>query len=170
MRPSPRPYARRPTPSDSNRRTRTLLVSPFHFDGSYANLFPTLVSGGTAVIPSSRGALVPSDLLQHRCKREIHVLRLHPQLLTAPARQSKSSHDFVTPRSRLVALGGEAMSVTDLRSLWSKVPALRVFNRYGPTETTIAVTNVELTPAMIEGGTVHHWSAPSRRHVRTGRR
>lgn len=29
-----------------------------------------------------------------------------------------------------------------------------MFNRYGPTETTIAVTNVELTSPMIDGGTV----------------
>jgi acyl-CoA synthetase (AMP-forming)/AMP-acid ligase II len=34
------------------------------------------------------------------------------------------------------------------------VPAIRVFNRYGPTETTISVTNVELTADSTEGGTV----------------
>ena len=54
----------------------------------------------------------------------------------------------------IIALGGEAITATDLRSLWSRVPAVRVFNRYGPTETTIAVTNVELTPDTIERDTV----------------
>ena len=34
------------------------------------------------------------------------------------------------------------------------MPKVRVFNRYGPTETTIAVTNVELTPEMIQQDTV----------------
>jgi acyl-CoA synthetase (AMP-forming)/AMP-acid ligase II len=33
-----------------NRATRTLCVSPFYFDGSFATLFPTLFSGGAVVI------------------------------------------------------------------------------------------------------------------------
>src|ERR1700722_8274462 len=39
--------------------TRTLCVSPFHFDGSYANLFPTLVSGGTVVMRPREALLYP---------------------------------------------------------------------------------------------------------------
>ena len=31
--------------------TRTLCVSPFHFDGSYGTAFPTLIAGGSLVIP-----------------------------------------------------------------------------------------------------------------------
>jgi len=53
-----------------------------------------------------------------------------------------------------IALGGEAITVADLRGLWSHAPTVRVFNRYGPTETTIAVTNFELTPSSIEDGAV----------------
>ena len=54
----------------------------------------------------------------------------------------------------IIGVGGEACSAADLRTVWSYAPAIRVFNRYGPTETTIAVTNVELTPAMIENDIV----------------
>src|SRR5665213_1922378 len=35
---------------DLDRETRTLCVSPFYFDGSFATLFPTLFSGGAVVI------------------------------------------------------------------------------------------------------------------------
>ena len=35
---------------DLDRATRTLCVSPFHFDGSFGTLFPTLYSGGAVVI------------------------------------------------------------------------------------------------------------------------
>ncbi len=31
--------------------TRSLCVSPFHFDGSYGTLFPTLIAGGCVTIP-----------------------------------------------------------------------------------------------------------------------
>ena len=41
------------------RTTRTLCISPFHFDGSYANLFPTLVSGGTVVVRPRDALLFP---------------------------------------------------------------------------------------------------------------
>jgi acyl-CoA synthetase (AMP-forming)/AMP-acid ligase II len=55
---------------------------------------------------------------------------------------------------QVVALGGEACAVADVRALWAAAPQLRVFNRYGPTETTIAVTHIELTPERLAGGTV----------------
>jgi len=53
-----------------------------------------------------------------------------------------------------VALGGEASSPAEVRALWEAAPGIRVFNRYGPTETTIAVTHIELTPELLAGGTV----------------
>jgi acyl-CoA synthetase (AMP-forming)/AMP-acid ligase II len=53
-----------------------------------------------------------------------------------------------------IALGGEAVSITDLRALWAQAPSMRVFNRYGPTETTIAVTNAELSQDVIDSGVV----------------
>jgi acyl-coenzyme A synthetase/AMP-(fatty) acid ligase len=67
---------------------------------------------------------------------------------------SRQLSELADSTLEVIALGGEAFTVADLRSLWSRVPALRVFNRYGPTETTIAVTNVELTPGMVEGGRI----------------
>ena len=54
----------------------------------------------------------------------------------------------------MVALGGEACSAADVEALWAAAPGVRVFNRYGPTETTIAVTHVELTPGMVADGVV----------------
>ena len=39
--------------------TTTLCVSPFHFDGSYANLFSTLIMGGTVVIRPREALLFP---------------------------------------------------------------------------------------------------------------
>ena len=49
-----------------------------------------------------------------------------------------------------MALGGEAPSTADIRAVWAASPGLRVVNRYGPTETTIAVailTDAELLDA-----------------------
>jgi len=47
----------------------------------------------------------------------------------------------------MVAVGGEALSGPDVAALWERVPQVRVFNRYGPTETTITVTNHRVSEA-----------------------
>lgn len=133
--------------------TRTLCVSPFHFDGSYANLFPTLVSGGTVVMRPRESLLYPRTFYNTIATERITYSGFTPSYL----RLLLASPQLATLRDStltMIALGGEAISVADLRALWSSVPSLHVFNRYGPTETTIAVTNVELTSDMIEGGVV----------------
>jgi amino acid adenylation domain-containing protein len=136
-----------------NQTTRTLLVSPFHFDGSYANLFSTLISGGTVIMRPREALLYPRTFFNTIAKEQITYSGFTPSylrlLLASPQMSNLGATSLAT-----IALGGEAIPVADLRHLWSKVPAIRVFNRYGPTETTIAVTNVELTPDMIEEGVV----------------
>jgi acyl-coenzyme A synthetase/AMP-(fatty) acid ligase len=133
--------------------TRTLCVSPFHFDGSYANLFPTLVAGGTVVMRPREALLYPRMFFNTITSEGITYSGFTPSylrlLLASPQLATLRDSALAT-----IALGGEAITVTDLHTLWSTVPSLRVFNRYGPTETTIAVTNLELTPAMVEGGVV----------------
>jgi acyl-coenzyme A synthetase/AMP-(fatty) acid ligase len=135
------------------RTTRTLCVSPFHFDGSYANLFPTLVVGGTVIIRPREALLFPRTFFNTVEQEKITYSGFTPsylRVLLASPQVSNLSNSTL----EMIALGGEAISVTDLRAFWARLPSIRVFNRYGPTETTIAVTNVELTPDMIEGGTV----------------
>jgi len=136
-----------------SRATRTLCVSPFHFDGSYANLFPTLVSGGTVIIRARDALLFPRTFFNTIAKEKINYSGFTPSYL----RLLLASPQMVALRDstlEILAFGGEACSASDLRALWSYAPAIRVFNRYGPTETTIAVTNVELTPDTIDDGRV----------------
>ncbi len=136
-----------------DRTTRTLCVSPFHFDGSYANVFPTLVSGGTVVMRPREALLYPRTFFNAIASEEITYAGFTPsylRLLLASPQFAELAHSTLT----MIALGGEALTTADLRALWMKVPTLRVFNRYGPTETTICVTNVELTESSIDGGTV----------------
>lgn len=133
--------------------TRTLCVSPFHFDGSYANLFPTLVSGGTVVIRPREALLYPRTFFKAVASEKITYSGFTPsylRLLMASRQIGELKNSTLT----MIALGGEALSAGDLITLWSHAPGIRVFNRYGPTEATIAVTNVELTPEMIEDGPV----------------
>jgi D-alanine--poly(phosphoribitol) ligase subunit 1 len=136
-----------------DRATRTLCVSPFHFDGSYATLFPTLTSGGQAVIRPRDALLFPRTFFNALKAEGITFSGFTPSylrlLLSSPQISTIGDTTLDT-----IALGGEACSASELRSLWSWAPQLRVFNRYGPTETTLAVTNEELTIDIIADGTV----------------
>jgi amino acid adenylation domain-containing protein len=133
--------------------TKTLCVSPFHFDGSYANLFPTLISGGTVVIRPREALLFPRTFFRAIEEEEITYSGFTPSYLRLLL-ASRQVADLKDSSLQVVAFGGEALTAADLGALWAHAPTLRVFNRYGPTEATIAVTNAELTPDMIEGGVV----------------
>jgi amino acid adenylation domain-containing protein len=135
------------------RTTRTLCVSPFHFDGSYANLFPTLVAGGTVVIRPREALLFPRTFFNTVAQEKITYSGFTPSYLRLLLASSQIS-SLNDSTLEIIALGGEAISVGDIRALWTHAPSLRVFNRYGPTETTIAVTNVELTRMMIDDGII----------------
>ncbi len=138
---------------DLDRATRTLCVSPFHFDGSFGTLFPTLYSGGAVVIRPRDALLFPRTFFNAVVNERITYTGFSPsylRLLLASPQMAKLADSPLD----VIALGGEASSIADIRSLWSAAPQVRVFNRYGPTETTIAVTHVLLTPEMTADGTV----------------
>jgi D-alanine--poly(phosphoribitol) ligase subunit 1 len=133
--------------------TRTLCVSPFHFDGSFGTLFPTLVAGGSVVVLPRDSLLFPRTFFNAVAREGITYTGFSPsylRLLLGDRQRSK----LAATALRVVALGGEASSAADVAMLWEIAPELRVFNRYGPTETTIAVTHCELSPARVGKGPV----------------
>ena len=134
-------------------QTRTLCVSPFYFDGSFATLFPTLVSGGLVVIRPRDALLFPPTFFHAVASEGITYTGFSPSYLRLLL-ASRHVSTLADSTLEVVALGGEAASTGDVRALWAAAPGVRVFNRYGPTETTIAVTNAELTPAMLAEGSV----------------
>ena len=134
-------------------RTRTLCVSPFYFDGSFATLFPTLVAGGSVVLRPRESLLYPRTFFSTVLDEGITYTGFSPSYL----KLLLASRQVATLRDgplEVVALGGEAASAPDIRALWDVAPQLRVVNRYGPTETTIAVTHLELTRELLADDTV----------------
>lgn len=133
--------------------TRTLCVKPFHFDGSFATLFPTLVCGGTVVLRRRDSLLFPRVFFNTLIAESITNTGVTPSYLRSLIASSQFSELRHSTLSTL-GLGGEAINAADLRVLWEVAPQIRVFNRYGPTETTIAVTQCEITPEMVRSGVI----------------
>ncbi len=133
--------------------TRALCVSPFHFDGSFGTLFPTLFVGGAVVIRPRDALLFPRTFFRAVLNEHITYTGFSPSylrlLLASPQMAQLADSEL-----EVIALGGEASSIADVRALHDVAPSVRVFNRYGPTETTIAVTHVHLTPELVANGVV----------------
>jgi acyl-coenzyme A synthetase/AMP-(fatty) acid ligase len=136
-----------------DRSTRTLCVSPFYFDGSFGTLFPTLYSGGAVVIRPREALLFPRTFFNAVEKEGITYTGFSPSYLRLLLASPQLANLGATSLD-VIALGGEASSIADIRELWAAAPKVRVFNRYGPTEATIAVTHVELSPELVADGTV----------------
>lgn len=133
--------------------TRSLCVSPFHFDGSYGTVFPTLVAGGCLVIPGREQLLFVKPFFTALAAEGITHTGFTPSylrlLLDWPSSSALSSSELKT-----LGLGGEECVAADVARLWELLPGLRVFNRYGPTETTIEVTTYEVEPDDVAAGIV----------------
>ena len=136
-----------------NRSTRALCVSSFHFDGSYGTVFPTLLHGGSLVIPRRENLLFLRQFYRSVREEEITFTGFSPSYLRllVASRQLKL---LAGSELNTVALGGEECAAADVGELWSVLPELKVFNRYGPTETTIAVTNYEVSAQDVASGRI----------------
>ena len=132
---------------------RCLCVSPVHFDGSFSAIFPPLVRGVPLVIPDREALLFPRRFFSIVVSEGITATSFSPSYLRLLRAGGRLQRLADTPL-RVMALGGEAPSTADIRALWDASPGLRVVNRYGPTETTIAVAHLELTPELLDAGPV----------------
>jgi amino acid adenylation domain-containing protein len=126
--------------------TRALSVSAVHFDGSFGTVFTTLVAGGTLVFLPRDALLFPRTFINAVEREAITHTGFSPtylRLLLTDPRLSRLAESALS----LVAVGGEALLGPDVAALWERVPQVRVFNRYGPTETTIMVTHHRVSEA-----------------------
>ena len=89
--------------------TRTLCVSPFHFDGSFGTLFPTLFSGGAIVIRPREALLFPRTFFNTVKNEAITYTGFSPSYLRLLL-SSPQVDRLAGTALEVVALGGEACS------------------------------------------------------------
>lgn len=115
---------------------RVLHASSLAFDASIAEIFNTLVSGGTVVVASRDEVVAPGALADLLHRQRVTHLFATPAVLR-----------HITPDEyqhlRGVIIGGEVCPA-GLATKW-RDPRRRVFNVYGPTETTVACIAYDLS-------------------------
>ncbi len=133
--------------------TRALCVSPVHFDGSFSLVFPTLYRGGLLVMPERETLLFPRFYFRALRRHRINTVSFSPSFLRLLI-AGGGLEPFAETDVDVLALGGEAPTGEEVRSIWAAKPTIRVINRYGPTEATISVSDLELRPELLAHGYV----------------
>ena len=149
---SPRPK-HAPTQWDSPRMTGTCAFRPCTSTGPFRPSFLPLVRGVPLVIPDREALLFPRRFFSIVASEGITATSFSPSYLRLLRSSGRLDRLADTPL-RVMALGGEAPSTADIKAVWAASPGLRVVNRYGPTETTIAVAHLELAPELLDAGLV----------------
>lgn len=127
---------------------RFLLLSSFAFDSSIVGIFWTLTQGGTIVLPKRR---IEQDLDQMAdliaSQQVTHTLLL-PSLYRVLL-QHISTEKLQSLRTLIVA--GEACSTALVRQHFDALPAVELYNEYGPTEASVWCTAHKVQPEDAEG-------------------
>ena len=119
-----------------------LLLSPYTFDSSIAGIFWTLATGGKLVIPPKRIEQDTDFLGQLIADEQVTHTLLLPSLYQAllqyvPLVQLNSL--------KAVIVAGESCPIGLDRLHFQNLPEVRLYNEYGPSETTVWSTVYEIT-------------------------
>lgn len=118
-----------------------IQLAPYHFDGFCSNFFPTLVSGGTWVIPSEPIKSIPHELIALMIREQVTHFGALPGFYQTLIEDLANQREAL--KIRFVVLAGEKPSKGLLEKSETYLPAWSIHNEYGPTEATIAITHSE---------------------------
>lgn len=111
-----------------------LLLSSYAFDSSVAGIFWTLGQGGRLCIPSEVDRRDPSILARLIAKEKISHLLCLPSLYGLLLEQAESGQ---LESLNTVIVAGETCPAQIVAIHYSRLPSVRLYNEYGPTEATV---------------------------------
>ena len=125
---------------------RMLQFISLSFDASAEELYPTLISGATLIVPDGKRDILGAELLKYCELHGVTILHL-PVPVWHQSVDEMMAEDFQLPGTlRLLHVGGESIAMDKLRSWCQKAearldtPPMLLVNAYGPTEVTITAT------------------------------
>ena len=120
------------------RSSRLLQFASPSFDASVSEIFTSLVSGASLVLPRSTDLLSGPALINLLRQEQITTVTLPPSLLSA-------LEATTLPSMRTIVVAGEACS-GQVVSAWGR--SRRMINAYGPTEYTVCAS---MSEPLVEG-------------------
>ncbi|WP_198676144.1 non-ribosomal peptide synthetase [Kribbella monticola] len=116
---------------------RVSFVAGLGFDAAMVELWPTLVAGGTLVIPTEEQRLRPTALRDFLVEQGI-TIAFAPTVLAAELMTLEWPEQSAL---RALLTGGDRLTARPSATL-----PFKVYNLYGPTETTVVATWAEVAP------------------------
>lgn len=121
-----------------NSMTNYISMLPFNFDGSFGGIFAPLWVGGTLII-YRRNIVMPHKLIQKLQQEKVNFFGCTPALFNVLV-------DFLDKQTaqelflKTVSIGGDFIAKESVKRFYELFEGVKLYNRYGPTETTSVVS------------------------------
>ncbi|MEJ7687881.1 MAG: amino acid adenylation domain-containing protein [Variovorax sp.] len=131
---------------------RTLQFAALGFDVAFQEIFATLSTGGTLVLIDERVRRDPQALVQAMREQQVQRLFLPFVALQNLAEYIAASGEALPALQDVMTAGEQLHASAAVRAMFRRMPACRLHNQYGPTESHV-VTALQLPPDP------QHWPA-----------
>jgi len=125
-----------------------LLLSSFAFDSSVAGIFWTLGQGGCLCLPGDDAGKDPAVLAALIEREQVSHLLALPSLYAALLEQAQPQASLGSLTTAIVA--GEACATEVVKRHFAVLPAVKLYNEYGPTEGTVWSSVYQAGPEDLE--------------------
>lgn len=126
-----------------------LNQAPYSFDLSVMDLYLSLATGGTVVAVDNQLQKDSLALMEYLGGQPINYWVSTPSFADM-CLADKQFHSSLLPDMRAFLFCGEVLTNQTVRRLMERFPGAEVVNTYGPTESTVCVTEVSITAEMAE--------------------
>ncbi|KIL41344.1 alanine-phosphoribitol ligase [Gordoniibacillus kamchatkensis] len=121
--------------------------APYSFDLSVMDLYPALSSGGTVNALDRNHVAKPAELFAALNESGATVWTSTPSFAEFCLNHPEFGQTML-PRLHTFRFCGEVLTPSCAKRLQERFPAAAIYNTYGPTEATVAVTSVRIDPEM----------------------
>ncbi|WP_303985668.1 D-alanine--poly(phosphoribitol) ligase subunit DltA [Niallia circulans] len=125
-----------------------LNQAPFSFDLSVMDFYPALQSGGTIHTLEKEVSNKPKLLFENLSHSSIQIWTSTPSFVQL-CFPNPDFNQKMLPELELFLFCGEVLPLAVATELKERFPKARIFNTYGPTEATVAVTSIEITEELL---------------------
>lgn len=126
-----------------------LNQAPFSFDLSVMDLYPCLATGGSLFAITKEMIAKPKILFEAFKQSNIQVWTSTPSFVQM-CLMDPSFNQELLPELTVFLFCGEILPAPIARQLMERFPKAKVYNTYGPTEATVAITYVEITEEILD--------------------
>lgn len=134
---------------DLPKHAQILSQAPYSFDLSVMGLYPALTQGGALKVMPQAQAENLKNLFRVLPTLDLQVWISTPSFASICLLDANFDAAHYPNLSKFFFCG-EELTHALAQSLQQRFPAVQIYNTYGPTEATVAVTAVEITPTVLQ--------------------